>query len=124
MTLEVEFWTLVSVCFTFAVTVGGVVWGLMRGVLGQAMKRIEDHLAALDKAQAVVEQYRRDEDAQLQRIEREFRDSKADLPINYVRRDEFIRHQQSVEAKLDALMSRLGCQQSSTAAPGQRGAGS
>ena len=40
-------------------------------------------------------------------LEKEFMRFKADLPLNYVRREDYIRGQTVIEAKLDALYNKL-----------------
>lgn len=44
---------------------------------------------------------------QWQRVERELLALKADLPVHYVRRDDYIRGQSVIEAKLDGLGVKL-----------------
>jgi hypothetical protein len=56
MTLEVEFWTLVSLAVTFLVVVIGIVGGLIRGVLTQGMRRIDEHFTTLESAQSISQQ--------------------------------------------------------------------
>lgn len=41
------------------------------------------------------------------RLEREFLRFKADMPINYVRREDYVRGQSVIEAKLDAIAGEL-----------------
>lgn len=41
------------------------------------------------------------------RLEREFLRFKADMPINYVRREDYVRVQSVIEAKLDAIAAEL-----------------
>ncbi|PAV10996.1 hypothetical protein CBG25_00930 [Arsenophonus sp. ENCA] len=43
----------------------------------------------------------------LNSLEREFLTFKAELPIQYVRREDYVRGQTVIEAKLDALYSKL-----------------
>ena len=43
----------------------------------------------------------------LQRLEKDFLTWKADLPLAYVRRDDYVRNQTVIEAKLDALAVRI-----------------
>lgn len=44
---------------------------------------------------------------QWQRVERELLSLKADLPLQYVRREDYIRGQSVIEAKLDGLANKL-----------------
>ena len=54
-----------------------------------------------------MEKANKEEASQWQRIERELGQLKADMPLNYVRREDYIRGQSVIEAKLDALASKL-----------------
>jgi len=118
MTLQVEFWTLVSLAVTFLGAVIGIVWGLIRGVLSQGMARIEEHFAALEHSQntssadfsrrlGLIETAGRDEAAQWARIERELLLLKADLPISYVRREDYVASTATIMSKLDAMYIRI-----------------
>ncbi|PAV07258.1 hypothetical protein CBG25_05050 [Arsenophonus sp. ENCA] len=92
MTLEVEFWTLFGLLISFM----GFVFTLARLFLGQMEKR-------------QVERFRRLEASlqHLSTLEREFLTFKADLPVQYVRREDYVRGQTVIEAKLDALYQKL-----------------
>lgn len=54
-----------------------------------------------------MEQINRDEAAQWQRIERDLLKMQAEMPLHYVRREDYIRGQSVIETKLDALGSKL-----------------
>lgn len=54
-----------------------------------------------------LEQANLSEAKEWQRIEREIMGLKADLPINYVRREDFIRVQSIIESKIDGLALRI-----------------
>ena len=54
-----------------------------------------------------MESTNRDESNQWQRIEREMLLFKAELPVHYVRREDYIRGQSVIEAKLDGLAMKL-----------------
>ena len=118
MTLQVEFWTLVSLAVSFLAAVIGIVWGLIRGVLSQGMQRIDEHFAALEEAHktssadfarrlGLIESAGRDESAQWTRIERELLLLKADLPISYVRREDYVQSIATIMSKLDAMAMKF-----------------
>lgn len=114
MTLQVDFWQLVGLLVSF-ITFCGVGAGVMlRLVTG----RLDDRFQSLEKARAeaqqqlslrldAIEQVNRDETIQWQRVEREFLKFQADLPLRYVMRDDYIRGQTVIEAKLDGLAGRI-----------------
>ena len=54
-----------------------------------------------------IEAVGRSDAAQWQRVERELLKMQADMPLHYVRREDYIRGQSVIEAKLDALGSKL-----------------
>lgn len=81
--------------------------GLLRLLMSQHTRHIdaafETQAARLGRielvSQADSEQYRR--------LEKEFLSFKADLPLSYVRRDDYIRGQSVIEAKLDSLATKF-----------------
>ena len=60
----------------------------------------------------------REESGNWARIERDLLAMKADLPLHYVRREDYIRGQSLIEAKLDALGNKLDVMQLRAAAAG------
>ncbi|MBX9447863.1 hypothetical protein [Dickeya chrysanthemi] len=96
MKIEVEFWQLV---------------GLMLGFLGFVFTIAKMFLAQLEKRQTeligTLEGSLREFNGSLNGLERDFMALKADLPLNYVRREDYIRGQTVIEAKLDALYNKL-----------------
>lgn len=60
----------------------------------------------------------REESGNWTRIERDLLAMKADLPLHYVRREDYIRGQSLIEAKLDALGNKLDVMQLRAAAAG------
>ena len=89
-----------------------------RLLLSQIDRRLEARFDAQDKARAsakadwdnkfaeLAEQNRR-ESMGWQQLERDFLGWKAELPIQYVRREDYVRNQTVIEAKLDGLALRI-----------------
>ncbi|WJQ67017.1 hypothetical protein [Escherichia coli] len=96
MTLQVEFWTVVSFLLTFM----GFVGGLAKWLFSKTEERQAARFASLEQA---LQQSASNWDE----LEKEFMRFKADLPLNYVRREDYIRGQTVIEAKLDALYNKL-----------------
>lgn len=69
-------------------------------LLAQIEKRLNERFEALEAA-------RRESEAGWSRLEREFLEFRADLPLHYVRREDYLRGQAVLEAKLDALYSKI-----------------
>jgi hypothetical protein len=113
-TFTLELWHVISL----VVLVTGAMWGLARNMLAVQLGHIDARLTLQDAARQNnhtalssrldgIEQINREEAGQWQRIERELMSLKADLPINYVRREDYIRGQSVLEAKLDGLAIKI-----------------
>lgn len=114
MLIEVDFWNLVLLLVAFI----GFVSGAGKVLLRQIDKRLEGRFEAMEESRKesqqhwdkrfseLSEQNRREADG-WQQLERDFLKFQAALPIEYVRRDDYIRGQSVIEAKLDALASKL-----------------
>lgn len=114
MALQVEFWQLVLLLVSFlgfAFTAGSV-------LLKQIDKRLDERFAAQETSRQEsqrhwdskftgLEQAGRDEVYQWQRIDRDLLQLRADLPLNYVRREDYIRNQTVLEAKLDTVAAEI-----------------
>lgn len=92
MTLKLELWHLITLALTFC----GVFTGLVKLLLLQFARRMEERWEALA-----------DESKGWRKIERELLELRADLPVRYVRREDYIRGQTIIEAKLDAITSKV-----------------
>ncbi len=125
MTLQIDFWQLLG----FLASGMGVLWAVVRSGLNQSQRHLDERLTLQDttreanhKALATrldgMEQINRDEAAQWQRIERDLLKMQAEMPLHYVRREDYIRGQSVIEAKLDALGSKLEAAQLRAAAGG------
>ncbi|MBK6742506.1 MAG: hypothetical protein IPG66_05810 [Hydrogenophilales bacterium] len=114
MTVQIELWHLITLLIAFL----GFVAGAFKLLLGQIDKRLDGRFDAMEKARAesqsrwaekfdeIAEQSRREEN-EWKRVERDFLKFQADLPVRFVMREDYIRGQSVIEAKLDALASKL-----------------
>lgn len=114
MKVELEMWHLVLLMLAFF----GCVAGFGKILLDQVEKRLAERFNAQEKAsekgqsalrqslELHIEEERRNSDA-LRKLEHDFLEWKADLPIHYVRREDYVRGQSVIEAKLDAVYSKL-----------------
>ena len=125
MTLQIDFWQLLVLLLGGL----GALWGVVRQGLAQSQRHIEERLALQDTAREAhhralagrldgIEAVNREEAAQWQRIERDLLRMQAEIPLHYVRREDYIRGQSVIEAKLDALGSKLEAAQLRAAAGG------
>lgn len=92
--------------------------GLARLLMTQFERRLDERFRTQEAARAeaqkiwtakfeALEQCAQNEAREWQRIERDILTLKADLPLNYVRREDYIRNQSVIEAKLDGLALKI-----------------
>lgn len=114
MTVHVEFWQLVTLLLSFL----SFLFAAGKLLLAQIDRRLNDRFVALENTReqasrhwdekfgTVIEQNRREADGWTA-LERDFLRFQAELPLQYVRREDYIRGQSVIEAKLDGLASKL-----------------
>lgn len=114
MTVNIEFWQLVTLLLAFF----GFVFGAGKVLLTQIDRRLNERFAAMEESRAqsarhwderfgaLMDEHRRDADG-WKGLERDFLRFQADLPLQYVRREDYVRNQTVIEAKLDAVAVRL-----------------
>ncbi len=114
MNLTLEFWQLVSLLLGFL----GSCAGAGKLLLGQIDQRLETRFKAMEEARqlstlhwderfsALLNQSKEDADA-VRQLERDLMELRAELPERYVRREDYIRGQTVIEAKLDSLALRM-----------------
>ena len=85
MTIQVDFWHLV---------------GLLIGFIGVLVTFGRIQLAQMDKH---IDRF----GARMERLEKEFSDHKSTLPLQYQRREDAIRFETTLNAKLDAIYGRV-----------------
>lgn len=114
MTVQVEFWQLITLLISFL----GFLFAAGKLLLSQIDRRLNDRFEAMENAReqasrhwdekfgTVIDQNRREAEGWVA-LEREFLRFQADLPLQYVRREDYVRGQSVIEAKLDALYNKL-----------------
>ncbi|MDR2187003.1 MAG: hypothetical protein LBE62_03000 [Azonexus sp.] len=114
MSIQVEFWELVKLLLAFF----GFLFAAGKLLLMQIERRLDERFTVLEESReqagkhwderfAAIEGQRRRESEGWSALEREFLKFQADLPLQYVRREDYVRGQSVIEAKLDALYSKL-----------------
>lgn len=73
-----------------------VILGVMRKIMSQCTEDLDRKIAALS-----------DISRDLQRIERAFMELKADLPVQYVRREDHIRSEMVISTKMDRVIDKV-----------------
>jgi len=109
-----EHWNLILLMGFFAAGAMAFAKFTLNKILDDLGKRFEIHEKGefanheqLNKRLGGIEMANREEVSQWQRMEREFLTLKADLPLHYVRREDYIRGQSVLEAKLDGLGMKI-----------------
>jgi hypothetical protein len=103
VSLQIDFWQLVGLLLSGL----GVLVAVMKFGVAQAQKHQDaTHLQLIARLDS-MEKSNKDEAAKWQQIERELLQMKADMPLQYVRREDYIRGQSVIEAKLDAVAAQL-----------------
>lgn len=114
MAVTLELWQIITLLLAFF----GCVAGFGKVLVEQFEKRQAERFAAHDEARAegqkamrdIFEQHlveERKNSVAVQALERDFLNWKADLPVQYVRREDYVRGQVIIEAKLDGLYNKL-----------------
>lgn len=114
MKIEMELWHLITLLIAFF----GCVGAFGKILINQFEKRLSERFKAQEQAreigskalQQTLNQHLIDERntaAQLVSIERDFLTWKAELPLQYVRREDYVRNQTIIEAKLDAVALKI-----------------
>ncbi|BFN29482.1 hypothetical protein PSCT_01172 [Pseudomonas sp. SCT] len=114
MTMQMELSQLIGWAAGLLTFFATVVTALVKLLLTQFEKRLADRFAAQDEARKSTSRHweesfaklldRQDKEAEaVKQLERAFMRFQADLPLEYVRREDFVRSQSVIEAKLDGL---------------------
>lgn len=103
MNLQIDFWQLVGLLLAFF----GACAGAGKILLTQTQRHLDDRFSSVAQRLEGIEASTREEASQWQRVERELMALKAELPVQYVRREDYIRGQSIIEAKLDGLAVKL-----------------
>lgn len=97
MTLDAK---MIGLAVSLLIAWSGFLVGVIKLLLGRVTRDLDNRLDRIASAQAAdADEWRR--------VERELMALRAALPVEYVRREDHIRNQSVIEAKLDALASEL-----------------
>jgi hypothetical protein len=114
MKMELELWHLILMLIAFF----GCVAAFGKILLDQFEKRVQERFVAYEsrlqeRFVAYESMQTNEQDAikkntgAVQALERDFLKWQAELPLHYVRREDYVRGQSVIEAKLDALYNKL-----------------
>lgn len=125
MQVTLDLWHVISLAVSFF----GASAAAGKLLLSQTQRHLDTRFTAQETARAAnhdqvsrrldsMEEAARSEMGNWQRIERDLLKLQADMPLHYVRREDYIRGQSLIEAKLDALGNKLDVMQLRAAAAG------
>jgi hypothetical protein len=103
MNLQLETWHVITLCITLT----GAFFGLFKLMLGQQLKHIDAAFNNQNQRLEKIEQANREEATNWQRAERELLTLKAELPLNYVRRDDFVQAIGGISTRIDNFALRM-----------------
>ena len=103
MTIQIDLWQLI----TLAITLIGAFTGMVKLLMSQQLGQIQQSFTANNKRLEKIEDATRVEANNWQRVEREILVLKAELPLNYVRREDYVQAVATIMAKLDAMSMRF-----------------
>ena len=98
-TIELPVWQLIAA----GASLVGVMVGLLKLLLAAIERRLDQRFALMDGR---FEELAKDSD-RLRQVELGLEKLRGEMPLHYVRREDFVRNQTVIEAKLDALALKL-----------------
>ena len=107
MTIQIDFWQLLLSLAALIAAFAAVVWVFGTALVNQFKAQLDGRFAAIQTEVSRRAQEEVDVAQQLRVFEKDFLTFQRDLPLQYVRREDYIRGQTVIEAKLDALYSKL-----------------
>lgn len=118
MTISIEFWQLLTGLAGILVVGITALFGFGRVLMKQFENNLTERFSIQEESRvssqrhwdsrfSTLETAAADEAKQWQRVERELLTLKAELPVEYVRRQDYIRNQSVIEAKLDGLAVKI-----------------
>jgi F0F1-type ATP synthase membrane subunit b/b' len=105
--VQIELWALISGIAAVVVAFGGMIWAFGKVLMSQFEKRLDERFDAIEAARTAAGSALKSELEQLKNVERDFLKFQVDLPLQYVRREDYIRGQSVLEAKQDALFRMM-----------------
>lgn len=88
---------------TIVIAVISIMWGLGKLLLSQNQRQLDQRFTRMDARFDAVDLQQKEEAKEWRRVERDVLQLKAALPLDYVRREDYVRGQSVIEAKLDGL---------------------
>ncbi|WP_151710084.1 hypothetical protein [Acinetobacter brisouii] len=103
MTIQLEVYQFIMILIAVLSTVIGTV----KLLWSRIEKSLEQNFSATNHKIESVAQEATKSQQDIRQLERQFLEFKADMPFRYIARDDYIRGQTVIEAKLDAVAEKL-----------------
>ncbi len=103
MTIELELYQIIMLM----ITVIGAVVGAVKVIWGRIEKNLDRNFLTIEKQLDDVGTKAEASKEEVRALELKFLEFKADLPRTYVAREDYIRGQTIIEAKLDAVFAKI-----------------
>lgn len=103
MTLQLEFYQFAMLL----ITVLGAVIGAVKVIWSRIEKNLDQNFTTIEKQLSDVTNKTDKGQEEIRLLERKFMEFKAEMPFMYVAREDYIRGQTIIEAKLDAVAAKL-----------------
>jgi biopolymer transport protein ExbB/TolQ len=110
-TLQVEFWQLITLLASMLTAFVASIWALSKALLRQFQQDLKQRFAHQEQlrqeARAAHDQRFAAIETAVSERERDLLRLRAELPVHYVRREDAIRSETVINAKLDALATKI-----------------
>lgn len=103
MTINIDFWQIVGFLLSFL----GCCFGFGKLLLAQYSHKLNAQFKYSDERLSILIETQKESSTKVSQLERDLLLLKADLPLAYVRRDDFVRSQTVIESKIDAVALKI-----------------
>jgi chromosome segregation ATPase len=107
MMIQVDLWAVIGLAVTLGIAIVGGFWAVAKIAGKQLDEKLEARFDSVEKTLDTIGAERREHGTKLHQLELELANLRAVMPLHYVRREDHIRNQTVIEAKLDALYNKL-----------------
>lgn len=107
MMIQVDLWSVIGLAVTLGIAIVGGFWTVAKIAGRQLDEKLEARFDAVEKTLDTIGAERREHGSKLHQIELDLAKLRAEMPLHYVRREDYVRNQTVIEAKLDALYNKL-----------------
>jgi hypothetical protein len=111
MTIQIDVWQLIEAASGVLVFFLTIVAFLGRMLVNQFKGHVDEKFQTMEKARNTASTHWDQEfkklDGTARKLETDFLNWKAELPLQYVRREDYVRGQTVIESKIDSVMSKL-----------------